>query len=479
MPIPYTLALSTIEDVANQCASCFADDVERLPLQSALGRICASTYTSPEESPSFDTSAMDGFAVNADLTAQASQANPITLCVQGLIAAGDEPLVTSGEQEDGYIPCVEIMTGAPFPETKTPALPFDSCVRYEDTVPSKGPRLGQRYVQITKPAKKNQNRRFAGADFKTGDVIASKGTRIRAQHIMGLALLGINSLSVFRKPRVAVFSTGSELLSYESECTNSRSQIRDSNGPYIQTLLTELGVDVKYFGIIRDDVEEFYTAIRKTLAKISYDAIITTGAVSMGKFDFVPKGLEGLGANIRFHKVAIRPGHPVLFASLPQPRHEHPHGSSHTESVTKGASPTEHREVPFFGLPGNPMATVVCLRFLVIPYLRFLHGQARETASQARLALSTSNPVSADSPQLATEVLRKPEHVQMFCHGKESPTISGRDFKVNADQGSSKIKPLLGANAWIALPQGEGDIRAGTIVESYPLVPPSLGYDDE
>ena len=440
---------------------------------------------------------MDGFAVSSGLTQSASATTPLRLRVRGTIAAGDEPIATSSAWQaateggdlfgKGYLPCVEIMTGARFPMS-TSALSFDACVRIEDTQPvrveGEVDADGGHYIEIIKPVMRDQNRRFAGADFGEGDVVITPGTTIHARHIMALALLGIPRVAVYRRLRVAVFSTGSELLSFEKESEGEggegrRHVIRDSNGPYIQATLSELGVDVTYFGIIRDDRREFEERIRSTLATDSWDAVITTGAVSMGKFDFVHGGLEGLGADIRFHKVAIRPGHPVLFATVPSTRGRVVNGSDTPTSPCNGV-PSESKgrdEVLFFGLPGNPMATVVCLRFLVIPYLRFLHGQPAETPSPVRLKISAKQFLHVDLPKATVRSLKKPEHLRVLWHGTVKATASGPEFEVHADQGSSKIKPFLTANGWIVAPEGCTELRDGDLVESLPLVPSSLGDD--
>jgi len=437
---------------------------------------------------------MDGFAVSSTLTAGASATTPIRLHVRGTIAAGDEPIWASsaweatlaheGEECPG---CVEIMTGAPFP-LSTSTLPFDACVRIEDTRPMR--RAGDaaaegQYIEIVKPAVPNQNRRFAGADIAAGDVVLSPGTAIRARHLMALALLGIRCVEVYRRVRVAVFSTGSELLSFESEEGGEGEGkgrghvVRDSNGPYIQATLSEMGVEVSYFGIIRDDRREFEERIRATLEADAWDAVVTTGAVSMGKFDFVRAGLEGLGADVRFHKVGIRPGHPVLFATVPSRRDGAVNGSDTSASVCNGEqSDTGRRDgVRFFGLPGNPMATVVCLRFLVIPYLRFLHGQPAENPSPARLRVSAKQALQTDGSKSTASILKKPEHLRVFWHGEVTATSSGPVFEVHVDQGSSKIKPFLTANGWIVAREGCAEVMDGDLVDSFPLVPSSLGDD--
>ncbi len=477
MPISYNAALSILQDLARKRSSYFFHHEELVPITAAVGRICKIDYTSTHPTPAFDTSAMDGFAVSSKLTEEASTSNPIKLRINGIIAAGDQPISTSTDWESGYLPCVEIMTGAPFPISMS-ASPFDACIRIEDTTPVRDSGGEVQLVKIVKPALPNQNRRFAGADFQENDLVISKGSTIRAQHVMALASLGINQISVSRRLRIAIFSTGSELLSFESN-QDDKSRTRDSNGPYIQATLRELGVDATYFGIIRDDRRTFEDTVRSTLAESEYDAVITTGAVSMGKFDFVRSGLAGLGADVRFHKVAIRPGHPVLFAMVPSQREGLPN-----DNDTSTAQPSEapmytgrRHEVPFFGLPGNPLATVVCFRFLVIPYLRFLHGQAAERPTPVRLNTNENPSSQINESKTTAKLLQKPEQLRVFWHGKARSMPSGSEFEVHQDQGSSKIKTLLNANGWVVAHEGVGQVNHGDVMDSFPLIPSSLGND--
>lgn len=475
IPISYGDALSILQDIASQRLKEFIHDEEIIAITAAVGRICRDDYRSTHQTPAFDTSAMDGIAVSSKLTERATPSDPVTLCIKGIIAAGDQPIPTASDWEDGYLPCVEIMTGAPFP-ISTSALPFDACIRVEDTTPCGRSQGGHQLVKIVKPAVQNQNRRFSGADFRPHDLVVSKGSLIRAQHIMALTSLGINHISVYKRLRIGIFSTGSELLSFETN-QDDKTRTRDSNGPYIQAVLRELGVDATYYGIIKDDRQTFEDTIRSTLAKSPYDAIITTGAVSMGKFDFVRSGLTGLKADVRLHKVAIRPGHPVLFALVPLQREGVANGYATPQTQSNDAPIHKERkdDVPFFGLPGNPMATVVCLRFLVIPYLRFLHGQSPELPTQVRLNTTGKSSSHINGSKTTTKVLKKPEHLRMFWHGRVRSTPEGLVFEAHEDQGSSKIKALLNANGWAVGLEGIDQVRHGDVVDSLPLLPLSLG----
>jgi molybdopterin molybdotransferase len=232
-------------------------------------------------------------------------------------------------------------------------------------------------------------------------------------------------------------------------------------------VLRELGVEVTNLGIVKDDCAVFEDLLLSSLDKTPYDAIISTGAVSKGKFDFVRGGIESIGARVLFHNVAIRPGHPVLFAILPS-RHE------------KGANGNEFcdsRSTAFFGLPGNPLAAAACLRFFVIPYLRALHKQPPEVALPARLDTVSTEIKQPEAPLASTQMVSKPPHLHVFWHGNLRVGLDGNRVQISSDQGSGKVRPLLASNCWISIPQGERPLDSGDVVDTFPLFPDSLGSD--
>lgn len=224
------------------------------PFTDAVSRICKTSRKSPHATPTFDISAMD-VTVNSELIRHASPSNPIILCPYGTIAGGDGPLAAPSERKYDMVPYVEIMTGTPFRESTT-GLPFDTSKRVEDTAIVSVKGMVTPIRKIIKPMMPFQNRRFARTDFRENDVVVEKGTSVTAQDVMALASLGISTISVCRRLRIAILSTGSEPLSYRT--TNDEShRIRDSNGPYLQAALRQLGVDATYLGIVEDDHREF------------------------------------------------------------------------------------------------------------------------------------------------------------------------------------------------------------------------------
>jgi molybdopterin molybdotransferase len=442
MTLTYQEALGKLRNVAETSLKERNIGQETVPLLDALGRVAAEDHVSPIATPPNDTSAMDGYAINSNATMNASADNPVTFVVKGTLAAGDEPIALSNDPEDGVYPCVEIMTGAQFPQSTTSAT-FDACVKIEDTVALGRTGMHSRskahaHIAVKKPLPSNANRRYAGGDMQKGDLIVPKGQVVRSPHIMALASVGVTEVVVQRKLRVAVWSTGNE-LSEGPDKNRSDSQIFNSNGPYLCAALRELGVNVEYQGILSDHRSNVEAALN-SVSVHSWDLIITTGAVSKGKFDFMLPALEELRADMHFHGVSIRPGHPVLFAT-----------------TKRGAGNT--RSTPVFGLPGNPIATSACFRFLVVPFLRLLVGQASEQPQTAELLGS--------SPMFAS-----PSHLDCFRHGTISNDDTGRQIVVlNSNQSPAIISHFAGSNCWVHLPRDRSPRLDITMVYCYSHIP--------
>nr|RBR00944.1 hypothetical protein FVER53263_01625 [Fusarium verticillioides] len=346
MTITYDSALSKLGRAAIEVrkGQDESDRTELVSLDEAVGRVSACDHYSPISTPEFDTSAMDGYAIFSESTRLASAEHPVFFYVKGTIAAGDDSLTLPlCHKRDGTEPCFEIMTGGRFPEDALGEV-FDACVKVEDTarIATEDPGLGA-CIAIRKPIPRYANRRFAGEDIRKGDLVTKEGVIIQTSNIMPLASVAIETVKVRKKPR---------------------SHIRDVNGVYLRVASKEAGADVTFGGSVTDEVDALVETIKGRLELSAVDIMITSGGVSVGKFDHVRQALETLGATIIFHGVAIRPGHPVLFALLPS---------------TWG-------EVAFFGLPGNPGAAAACFKFLTIPYMRYLLGQQPEKPVLARLA---------------------------------------------------------------------------------------------
>ena len=297
-------------------------DAVSVPCYDALGLVLATDVTAHEAVPPFANTAMDGYAVRASDTAGASPDAPISLQVVGVLAAGAPPSTTV---ELGT--AIRIMTGAPMPEGA------DAIVMVERT--ERDDANGS--VRIAVPATVGDHVRRAGGDVQPGQVVFTKGTVLGAAHLGVLASLDAAIISVVPRARVAVLSTGDELVERGALTIG---KIRDSNRPMLLGMVREAGCIPIDFGIAADDEAIIYAAIERAVD--SCDALITSGAVSVGDFDFVKVAIERLalerGGSYRWSQVAIKPAKPLAFAQI---------------AGRNGAL------VPIFGLPGNPVSSHV------------------------------------------------------------------------------------------------------------------------
>ena len=375
---------------------------ERVSVRSALGRILAQDVVSPLNVPAHDNSAMDGFAVRfADLKADGE----VTLKVAGSSFAG-KPYV--GTMPVGA--AVRIMTGAVMPpEAYT-------------IVMQEHARAQEGQVTIGTGHRKNQNLRRAGEDLAVGQVALKRGSPMRPAEIGLVASLGIGEVTVFRKLRVAFFSTGDELVSIGS--VPGEGQIFDSNRYTLHGMLTRLNCDVIDMGVIRDDPALIEAAFQQAAANA--DVVITSGGVSVGEADFVKDMLNKLG-EVLFWKIAMKPGRPLAYGKI------------------SGAH--------FFGLPGNPVSVMVT-------YYQFVRD--------ALLTLQGRDPIEP-LPTFkvpCTSALKKAPGRTEFQRGILSQDAAGNwSVKVTGEQGSGILRSMSEANCFIILPTDQGNVAPGTLVE--------------
>ena len=389
---------------------------EKVSLESAFGRILSDDVFSKEALPAFDLSAVDGFAVRSRECTE-----PRTSLSVGMrIRAGDRP---SDFKEPPASTSVEIMTGAPLPAG------FDAAVKVEDVKRDAG---GMR-VEIPGPVKPGAFVRLRGSDSLPGDRILSTGMRIDETRIMALAASGIREVLVKRRPRVALLSTGNELV--DATALNlAPGEVRNATAPYLIEALGSLGCETRFLGTVRDEeVGEslhFRKILEETLADPP-DLLLTTGAVSMGSHDFVKEEVVRAGGRVVFHKAAIKPGKPVLVASFDQaPR------------------------MLFIGIPGNPVSSAAVFEFLIQPYLRALLGTGSAPSLQARLQAAVV----------------KPAELRCFHRGEWTFHPDGfLEARIFEGQDSHLIRALARATAWVVLPEGRGRLEAGERVEIVPF----------
>lgn len=425
MAIRYSEALGILRQVAEERAEREdGRDVEYVRLEDAVGRIAAQDHVSPTSIPEFDISATDGYAISSIATENADK-KKVTFVVKGTIAVGDEPPEGPPHSGNGIPSCFEIMNGGQFPRSTSGEV-LDACVRGEDVVPTV---FGmQKMITIVEPVPKGANRRFAGSDFEAGHQILPEGEKIQSRHIMALGSAGISTVAVRRQLRVAVSSVGSRFL---------RSEIMVSTVPFLIASLRELGVDAKFVGMQQDDSNGFAETFTQQVEDGTCDIILTTGGAPREKTKSVLPAMDAMGGRVRFRGVMINPGHTVLFATLP----------------------SSYGDVPLFWLPGTPMETAVCFRFLVLPFIKQLSG-FRDVGSKI-LRIQTSNWCE----NLAASC---PPQSDCFRHGMIQHSDRGEEVVVlNFDKSPANVSHFAASNCWVHIPRGHSGSYRDTLVYCY------------
>jgi molybdopterin molybdotransferase len=382
---------------------------EIVSIKDALNRISSKEVIAKSDYPADDNTAFDGFAVNSKETKNTFQKFKILKT----IAAGDNPYIKKVPK----LSCIEVMTGAIIKK------PFDTIIPIEDIefFPSK---QNAKYIIINKKIKKSEFIRPKGSDYKKGNKIIRKGELINPAHILSLKTLGIDKVLVKKKLNIVFYPSGNEL----SDKKNIPSwKIRNSNTIYLNSLIKSLPVNFTIQKILRDkDQKLFKKQISKQL-KSKTDILITSGAVSKGKFDFIPSVINQFKLKNHFKGVAIRPGKPIMFAKF-------------------------NNNKCFFGLPGNPISSVACFRFFVIPLLF------------KSLGLKVEKPIFA---KLKNKFSKKKKFTR-FVKGKLTFDKKGLvQFEVFEGQESYKIEPFVKSNAWGVFKDGVSVFNKGNLIDVY------------
>ena len=375
-------------------------EYETINVMDTYHRTLAADVLSPMNVPPHDYSSMDGYAVRqADLTANSNKLKKIGSSFAGHAFAGK---VAAGE-------CVRIMTGAMIPEGS------DSVVMQEQA------RANGDEIEIGSGHKRGQNIRLVGEDIMKDAVVLARGQRIGAAEMGLLASLGLREVSVFRKLKIAIFSTGDELVQPGKPLASG--QIYDSNRYTLTGLITELGADMVDMGNIRDDKESIRAALLKAATEV--DVIITSGGASVGEADYIKALLDEIG-EVVFWKVAMKPGKPLAYGKI---------GAAH-----------------FFGLPGNPVSAMVTFQQFVRNALWVLMGQ---------------NPKPSFSFQaLCTTPIRKATGRTEFQRGILTQGEDGLWLvKTTGEQGSGILSSMSRANCFIVLPVEQGNVEKGSVVQ--------------
>ncbi len=386
---------------------------EIINTKNSLNRIAAKDVFSPTNYPASNNTAFDGFAVNSKETRFLSNSKKKKFKIIKTLAAGDNPHI----KKIPKFSVIEVMTGAIIQK------PFDTIIPIEKIkfFPNK---LKAKYIILQNKIKKNQFIRPIGSDFKKGTKIIKKGQFINSSHILAFKTLGIDKIFVKKIPKIIFYPTGSE-LSEMKKIPNWK--VRNSNGAYLDAFIKNLPIKFYTKKTIRDkDINNFKREIKKNIV-IKSDLIITSGAVSAGKFDFIPNVIKQFNLKSFFKGVAIRPGKPLLFAKF-------------------------KNNMCFFGLPGNPISTVACFRFFVLPLLF------------KSLEITTEKPIIAK----IKNNFSKKKKITRFIKGKLTFSKKGyAEFEIFKGQESYKINPFTKSNAWGVFKEGTSMFRKGTYIECY------------
>jgi molybdopterin molybdotransferase len=375
-------------------------EYENIKIQDAFHRTLAADVLSPMNVPPHNYSSMDGYAVrHADLAGASNKLKKIGSSFAGHGFAGS---VAAGE-------CVRIMTGALIPDG------CDSVVMQEQV------KVDGELIEIGSGHKRGQNIRLVGEDIQQGAVVLAQGQRINAAEMGLLASLGFAEISVFRKLKIAIFSTGDELVQPGNALAGG--QIYDSNRFTLIGLLTELGAEILDMGHIRDDKN----AVREALQKASSqaDVIITSGGVSVGDADYIKELLDELG-EVVFWKLAMKPGRPLAYGKV---------GHCH-----------------FFGLPGNPVAVMVTFLQFVRNALWELMGQHPKPVFSFQAICTTPIKKAAGRTEFQRGILTQGEDGIWMV-------------KTTGEQGSGILSSMSRANCFIVLPMEQGNVEKGSVVQ--------------
>ncbi len=407
--------LSVSEAIAAVLQTASAFEPQPMPLAESLGLVLAEDVHSNTDLPPFDKSLVDGFAIRLrDISAESESSSLVVLEV---VSAGQVPTRKLTDEVAAF----QIMTGAPLPVGAEVVVPIELTAEQVDPD-------GDRVVSI--PArvatwKLGTNIIRQGAALKRGELVVASGSELRPQELGALAELGHALVLTRRRPRVSVLATGDELVPVEQ--TPGPGQIRNSNETMLCAQIRRAGGEPIPLGVARD--ERSHLAERIAVG-LQADVLVLSGGVSMGERDFVPSELLVAGVRQVFHKVNVKPGKPVWFGVLDK-------------------SPTERTFV--FGLPGNPVSSLVCFELFVRPVLRRLMGFEPAELQTVKARLTQAHTTKGDRPTY---------HPSQLEWHSDGPCVTAVSWV-----GSSDLRATVAANSMTLFPVGDQSYEAGCTVE--------------
>jgi molybdopterin molybdotransferase len=386
---------------------------EMISLGETPGRVLAESISSRIDLPLFPNSSMDGFAVRSIDVAGASIDNPRQLDVVDDIPAGKVSLVAIDEGQTS-----RIMTGAPLPSGADAVIPVEDTNQYQlgrqsETLPKR--------IEVYRSVQSGDYIRQKGEDIRSGETVLPSGRRIRPQEVGLLAMLGVAEVSVIRKPRVAIISTGDELVPIDIPLEPGK--IHDSNTYTLCAQIIRDGGEPLNLGIA-SDLESAVIEVLEKAVSSSVDLILSTAGVSVGAFDFVKSVVSRFG-QIEFWRVNMRPGKPLTFG--------------------------HYREIPFIGLPGNPVSSFVGYEIFVRPAIYRLSGVER--FEHLLLKVRLTDPIESDGRESYLRAFVKRQQDEWTAH-------------LTGHQGSGNLRSLVQANALLVIPSGVKSLPSGSLIDA-------------
>lgn len=388
---------------------------DNLPLHAAVGRVLAQDIRAEIPLPPFDNSGMDGFVLRADDTHCASPDSPMTLRVVADIPAGCVPQhpIAPGQ-------AARIMTGAPIPQGADAVVPVEDTDFNQRAPGAAMPNA----VRVFRAVQSGRNIRPLGSDVPLGQVVMRAGHKLRAQDLGLLAMLGAAKVSVHRRPRLALLSSGDELAPIDAPLEPGK--VCDANSCTLTALAESAGAEVTLLGVASDSRESVQRLLVRAV-ETQADLIVSSAGVSVGAFDFVKDVIESQGALV-FWKVNMRPGKPLAFGS--------------------------YRHTPFFGLPGNPVSAFIGFEVFVRPAIERLSGCECQPRLTQRVRLAEA--VESDGRQAYLRAIVQEVDGQPLAH-------------LTGHQGSGNLLSLVQANALLIIPSGVKSLPLGSVVEAWLL----------
>lgn len=391
---------------------------ETVSISHALGRVAAEDVRSPVDLPDFNRSTVDGYAVSSGDTFGASEAHAAYLPIVADIPMGSLP-----ERDLAKGETMAIATGGALPGGA------DAVVMFEHTQP-----VDENHIEVVKPAAPLENVIQIGDDVREGEVLISSGHVLRPQDMAMLAGVGITMVTVFEQPRVAIISTGNEII--PADRRPAKGQVRDVNSYNLEGLITQAGgVPVKK-GIIPDE----YARLRTIVEESTRDCrlLLLTGGSSVGTADFTAKVIDDLGPpGVLVHGVSVKPGKPLIAGLV---------------KAAQGGAP-----IPVFGLPGHPAAVTVCFDLFVRPLLKRLRGESPKPVLRGRASYSV---VKAKLARSVSSTPGREDHVRVVLEEREEELWARPVFGA-----SGLISTLVKADGTVVIPVSEIGIEAGEEVE--------------